>query len=139
MSQPSTKLISQTVRFTDDTTIVMRPISIPDGRLLSGFLGQMSPAKGVARGRWVARLINADHDDALVYGAFVNDSFGSSLVAVAESVRSQEAPGFAELTVITTEPWRDLGIGAMLTALITEVAESLSGSGAARGAVVEAV
>lgn len=139
MSRPATLLPSQTVRFTDDMTIVMRPISIPDGRLLSGFLGQMSPARGVVRGRWVARLINADHDEALVYGAFVNDSFGSSLVAVAESMRSQDAPGFAELTVVTTEPWRDLGIGAMLTALITEVAESLSGSGVAGAAVAKAV
>lgn len=128
MSRLTRTLPSRTVRFTDDTTIVMRPIVIPDGRLLSGFLGQMSSARGVARGRWVARLINADHDDALVYGAFVYDTFGSTLVAVAESVRSTEAPGFAELTLITTDPWRDLGVGAMLAALVTEVAESQPGA-----------
>lgn len=130
-------LPTTTLKFTDDTTIVMRPISIPDGRLLSGFLGQMSPARGVVRGRWVSSLINADHDDTLVYGAFVTDSFGSSLVAVAQSVRSNESPGCAELTLITTDPWRDLGVGAMLTALVTEAAESLTSAGEPWAVVAE--
>lgn len=121
----------ESVRFPDGSLIVLRPIGIRDGRLLSNFLTQLSPeseyrrflsAGRAVRARWVARLINADQVGVLVYGAFAADRFGSSLVAVAESIRVSDDPERAEFAIAAVDPWQNMGIGSLLAGFLADVA-----------------
>jgi hypothetical protein len=74
----------------------LRPLGRSDGRLISSFVSHLTPdstfkrflsQSGRARHEWVANLINADQREFLVYGAIAINQFGSSLVAMAESIR----------------------------------------------------
>ena len=122
---------TESVRFPDGSLIVLRPIGIRDGRLLSNFLTQLSPeseyrrflsAGRAVRASWVAALINADQLGALVYGAFAVNRFGSSLVAVAESIRVADDPERAEFAIAAIDPWQNQGIGSLLAGFLAEVA-----------------
>ena len=122
---------TESVGFPDGSVIVLRPITIRDGRLLSNFLTQLSPdseyrrflsAGRTVRGRWVAGLINADQVGSLVYGAFATDRFGSSLVAVAESMTLDGDPGRAEFAIAAIDPWQNMGIGTLLARFLAGVA-----------------
>lgn len=128
---PRSTLPTESVHFPDGSVIVLRPIGVRDGRLLSNFLTQLSPeseyrrflsAGRSVRGRWVARLINADQIGSLVYGAFATNRFGSSLVAVAESVRLEGEPRRAEFAIAAIDPWQNMGIGTLLARFLAGVA-----------------
>jgi len=128
----ASRLPTESIRFLDGSLIVLRPIGISDGRRLSNFLTQLSPesefrrflsAGRAVRAKWVAGLINADQVGSLVYGAFANDRFGSSLVAVAESVRLGGEPGRAEFAIAAIDPWQNMGIGSLLAGFLARVAK----------------
>jgi len=124
---------TESVRFTDGSTIELRPLGIRDGRLLSSFVSQLSPEShnrrllsggGGVRSEWVASLINADQLDCLVYGAVAVNEFGSALVAVAESIRDPGDRRRAEFALAAVDPWQDMGIGTLLTRHVTRIARS---------------
>lgn len=128
-ASPATK----TVRFVDGSTIELRPIGIRDGRLLSSFLTQLSPESEYKRflstGRnirseWVAGLINADQRGSLVFGAFAENRFGSTLVAVGESIAVQDPSDRAEFALAAIDPWQGIGVGTMLATHLADVARS---------------
>ena len=124
---------TETVRFADGSLIELRPIGISDGRLISDFVAQLSPetsyrrflsaGRGV-RNQWVARLINADQFDFLVYGAVATNEFGASLVAVAESIRDPDDESRAEFALAAIDPWQNMGIGTLLARHVARVARS---------------
>jgi GNAT superfamily N-acetyltransferase len=124
---------TEVVRFADGSIIELRPIGISDRRLISNFVAQLSPettyrrflsvGRGV-RNQWVAKLINADQCDFLVYGAVASNEFGSTLVAVAESIRHPGAHERAEFALAAIDPWQNLGIGTLLTRHVARVARS---------------
>lgn len=121
------------IRFPDGSAIVLRPIGISDGRLVSNFASQLSHesehrrflvAGGGARSRWVANLINADQSDALVYGAVAENEFGSGLVAIAESIRDPGDRQRAEFALAATDKWQNMGVGTLLTRHVARIALS---------------
>lgn len=124
---------TEIVRFADGSLIELRPIGIRDGRLISNFVAQLSPetsyrrflsaGRGV-RNQWVARLINADQYDSLVYGAVATNEFGATLVAVAESIRDPGDEFRAEFALAAIDPWQNMGIGTLLTRHVARVARS---------------
>ena len=124
---------SEVARFADGSLIELRPIGISDGRLISNFVAQLSPetsyrrflsaGRGV-RNQWVAKLINADQCDFLVYGAVAINEFGATLVAVAESIRDPRDEKRAEFALAAIDPWQNLGIGTLLTRHLARVARS---------------
>ena len=130
---PST-LVTERVRFADGSLIELRPIGRSDGRLISNFVDQLSPessyrrflssGRGV-RSRWVANLINADQSDFLVFGAIATNEFGTTLVAVAESIRDPGDSRHAEFALAVTDTWQRLGIGTLLTRHVARIARSL--------------
>lgn len=110
--------------FPDGSLVTVRPIVRTDGRQVSQFIGQMSEeseylrflsSSGRQRTIWVPRLINADQVDHLAHGAFATDRFGSSLVAIAESVRDRERPEWAEFAIVTSDRWQGMGVGTLLS------------------------
>jgi len=101
--------------------------------MVSGFLTQLSSeseykrfmsAGGSARGRWVAGLIKANSSGSLAYGAFASDRFGSSLVAIGESIRLDRDGERAEFALAAIDPWQNMGVGSLLSRLLAEVARS---------------
>lgn len=123
----------RTIRFADGSAITMRPIGTDDGRFLSSFLSQLSPESeykrflssgGSVRSQWVAGLINADQADFLVYGAFADNSFGTDLVAVAESIRHRGDAERAEFALAAIDPWQNLGVGTLLAKSLADVVRS---------------
>jgi GNAT superfamily N-acetyltransferase len=124
---------AESVRFPDDSTIELRPLGIGDGRLISSFLSQLSPeseyrrflsAGGGVRSQWIASLIKADQHDCLVHGAVAINEFGSSLVAIAESIRDPGDPRRAEFALAAVDPWQNMGIGTLLTRHVARIARS---------------
>lgn len=124
---------TESVRFTDGSIIELRPLGISDGRLLSNFMSQLSPESeykrflssgGGVRSQWVANLIHADQSDCLAYGAVAGNEFGSSLVAIAESIRDPGDGQRAEYALAATDPWQNLGIGTLLTRHVARIARS---------------
>jgi GNAT superfamily N-acetyltransferase len=59
-------------------------------------------------------LIAADQVDALVEGAVATNEFGSSLAAVAESIRYPDRPEMAEFALVAADPWQNMGVGTLL-------------------------
>ena len=140
------------LRFPDGSWLELRPVGVRDGRLLASLAHQLSTESAFRRflvpgrslhGQWVARLIAADQVDALVEGAVATNQFGSSLVAVAESIRYPDRPDIAEFALVAADPWQNMGVGTLLArhlaarALDTGVrlweAIMLSGNGAMAG------
>ena len=121
------------VRFPDGSLIELRPLGAPDGRLIANFVSQLSPesaykrflsASGGARHQWVANLVNADQRDCLVQGAVARNEFGSSLVAIAESIRDPGDRQRAEFAIAAVDPWQNMGIGTLLTRHVARIARS---------------
>jgi len=119
------------VRFPDGSTIEMRPLNIRDGRIIAQFMSQFSTeseykrflsSRGRARSQWVANLINADQRDFLAYGAVARNEFGSSLIAIAESIRDPGDVQRAEFALAAVDPWQSLGIGTLLTRHVARIA-----------------
>lgn len=118
-------------RFPDGSAIELRPLTIRDGRLVAQFVSQLSEESrymrflssgSQVRSRWVANLINADQRDVLAYGAVAKNEFGSSLVAVAESIRDPGDLQRAEFALAAVDPWQSLGIGTLLTCHVARIA-----------------
>lgn len=116
-------LVEDEATFPDGSLVAVRQIGRKDGRRVSQFMGQMSEeseylrflsASGGQRTIWVPRLINADQVDHLASGAFTIDRFGSSLVAVAESIRYRDRPEWAEFAIVSSDRWQGTGIGTLL-------------------------
>lgn len=123
----------ESVRFPDGSVIELRPIGIRDGRLISNFVSQLSPeseykrflsAGGGVRSEWIANLINADQRDCLVFGAVAGNEFGSSLVAIAESIRDPGDAQRAEFALAAMDTWQNRGIGTLLTRHVARIARS---------------
>lgn len=119
------------VRFPDGSAIELRPLTIRDGRIVAQFWSQLSEESAYMRflssgrqirSQWVANLINADQRDVLTYGAVAKNEFGSSLVAVAESIRDPGDVQRAEFALAAVDPWQSLGIGTLLTRHVARVA-----------------
>jgi hypothetical protein len=111
----------------------LRPLGRSDGRLISSFVSHLTPdstskrflsQSGGARHEWVANLINADQRDFLVYGAVAINQFGSSLVAMAESIRDPGDRQRAEFALAAVDPWQNMGIGTLLTGHVARIARS---------------
>jgi GNAT superfamily N-acetyltransferase len=126
-------LPARTIQFADGSTISMRPMGVRDGRLVSSFLTQLSSESeykrfmspvGAIRSRWVAGLINANSSGSLAYGACAVDRFGSSLVAIGESIRLEGDRERAEFALAAIDPWQNMGIGSLLSRFLAEVALS---------------
>jgi len=109
--------------FPDGSSIGMRPLDHGDGRQVSQFRGQMSEESEYFRflvgggsqiKRWVPRLLNSDQIDNLAHGAFASNRFGSTLVAVAESIRYEDRPDTAEFAMVAIDPWQGMGVGTLL-------------------------
>lgn len=124
---------TETVRFPDGSTIDLRPLGIRDGRLISNFVDQLSPEAEYrrflsngsdTRSRWVANLINADQGDSLVFGAVAVNRFGSSLVAIAESISDPGDSQRAEFAQAVVDRWQNKGIGTLLTRHVARIARS---------------
>jgi GNAT superfamily N-acetyltransferase len=49
-----------------------------------------------------------------VEGAVATNQFGSSLVAVAESIRYPDRPDIAEFAMVAADPWQNMGVGTLL-------------------------
>ena len=122
-----------TIHFPDGALITLRPVTVRDGRLLANFLTRLSPEtryrrflsmEDGARAKWVATLIHADQLSSLVYGAFADNRFGSSLVAVAESIRSEVDVELAEFAIAVVEDWQNLGVGTLLARHLAGVARA---------------
>jgi acetyltransferase len=114
---------SSTLRFPDGSLLELRPLGVRDGRLLAALGNQLSAESGYRRfltagkgvySKWVARLVGADQVDALVDVAVATNEFGSSLVAVAESIRNPDRPERAEFALVAADPWQNLGVGTLL-------------------------
>lgn len=125
---------TELVRFPDGSIIELRPVGMSDGRLISNFVSQLSPESeyrrflssgGGVRNQWVANLINADQRDSLVFGAVAVNEFGSSLVAIAESIRDPGDRQRAEFALAAVDPWQNMGIGTLLTRHVARIARSL--------------
>ncbi len=121
------------VRFSDGSSIDLRPIGTRDGRLLSNFLTQLSPeseyrrflsAGRAARGEWVANLINADQVTSHVHGAFAENRFGPTLVAIGESIGDPADPERAEFALAAIDPWQNMGVGTLLARHLADVART---------------
>jgi GNAT superfamily N-acetyltransferase len=111
------------LRFPDGSSLELRPVGVRDGRLLASLAHQLSTESAFRRfllpgrslhGQWVARLIAADQVDALVEGAVATNRFGSSLEAVAESIRYPDRPDTAEVALVAAAPWQNMGVGTLL-------------------------
>lgn len=122
---------TEVVRFLDGSTIEMRPLGIRDGRIISQFIGQLSAESEYkrflssgrrVRSEWVAKLVNADQHDYLAYGAIAGNEFGSSLIAIAESIRDPGDVQRAEFALAAVDSWQSLGIGTLLTRHVTRIA-----------------
>lgn len=133
MTTVAPTLDAQAVRFADGSNIELRPVGVRDGRLLSSFLTQLSPESeyrrflsggGAIRSHWVAGLINADQERCLVHGAFAEDRFGQTLVAVGESIAISDAADRAEFALAAIDPWQGMGVGTLLTRHLSDVARS---------------
>ena len=116
-------LLEDGATFPDGSLVTVRQIGRSDGRRVSQFIGQMSEeseylrflsSSASQRTIWVPRLINADQVDHLAYGAFASDRFGSSLVAVAESIRYRDRPEWAEFAIVSSDRWQGMGVGTLL-------------------------
>jgi len=114
---------SSTLWFPDGSLLELRPLRVSDGRLLAALGSQVSTASEYRRflsvgnsvySEWVARLIAADQIDFLVDGVVATNEFGSSLVAVAESIRYPDRPQWAEFALLAADPWQNLGLGTLL-------------------------
>ena len=112
-----------TLRFPDGSLLELRPLGGNDGALLASLGNQLSAESGYRRffssgkgvySKWVARLIGADQVGFLVDGAVATNEFGSSLVAVAESIRYPDRPEWAEFAMVAVDPWQNLGVGTLL-------------------------
>lgn len=126
-------LIEDGAKFSDGSLVGVRQIGRSDGRLVSQFMGQMSEeseymrflsSSGSQRTIWVPRLINADQVDHLACGAFATDRFGSSLVAIAESIRNRDRPEWAEFAIVSSDRWQGMGIGTLLARNLADRARS---------------
>ena len=126
-------LLEDTAVFPDGSWVAVRRIGRSDGRQVSQFVGQMSneseylrflSSSGSQRKSWVPRLINADQVDHLAYGAFASDRFGSSLVAIAESIRCRDRPEWAEFAIVSSDRWQGMGVGTLLAQHLAERARS---------------
>lgn len=122
---------TEVVRFPDGSAIELRPLTIRDGRIIAQFISQLSgeseyrrflSSGGRGRSQWVANLINADQRDFLAYGAVAGNEFGSSLVAIAESIRDPGDVQRAEFALAAVDPWQSLGIGTLLTRHVARIA-----------------
>jgi acetyltransferase len=111
------------LRFPDGSWLELRPVGVRDGRLLASLAHQLSTESAFRRfllpgrslhGQWVARLIAANQVDALVDGAVATNQFGSSLAAVAESIRYPDRPDMAEFALVAADPWQNMGVGTLL-------------------------
>lgn len=109
--------------FPDGSSVEMRPIWRGDRRQVAQFIRQISDESeysrflsrgGAQTSRWVPRLLDVNQVDDLAYGAFASNRFGSSLVAVAESIRFKDRPEWAEFAIVVTDPWQGTGIGTLL-------------------------
>ena len=116
-------VIEDGATFPDGSLVTVRKIGRSDGRHVSQFIGQMSEeseylrflsSSGSQRTVWVPRLITADQIDHLAYGAFASDRFGSSLVAIAESIRYLDRPEWAEFAIVSSDLWQGMGVGTLL-------------------------
>ena len=114
---------SSILRFPDGSWLELRPLGVMDGGLLGALGNQLSRESEYRRffssgrsvyGKWVARLVGADQIGFLVAGAVATNEFGSSLVAVAESVRYPDLPEWAEFALIAADPWQNMGVGTLL-------------------------
>lgn len=119
------------VKFLDGSTIEMRPLTTRDGRIISQFIGQLSAESEYkrflssgrrVRSEWVAQLVNANQRDYLAYGAVAGNEFGSSLIAIAESIRDPGDVQRAEFALAAVDPWQSLGIGTLLTRHVARIA-----------------
>ena len=109
--------------FPDGSSIGMRPLGHGDGRQVSQFRGQMSEESeyfrflsggGSQTSSWVPRLLNSDQIDNLAHGAFASNRFGSTLVAIAESIRYKDRPDTAEFAMVAIDSWQGMGVGTLL-------------------------
>lgn len=119
----SLAVLADGATFPDGSLVSVRQIGRNDGRQVSQFIGQMSEeseylrflsSSGRQRAIWVPRLINADQVDHLASGAFASDRFGSSLVAIAESIRYGDRPEWAEFAIVSSDRWQGMGVGTLL-------------------------
>jgi acetyltransferase len=121
------------LRFPDGSMIEMRPLRPTDGDDIAAFSRQLSPssefrrfltAGGNVRREWVRRLIQADQTEFLAEGAFAINSFGTTLVAIAESVRPGPDAEIAEFALIAADQWQALGVGSQLARHLAERAKA---------------
>lgn len=126
-------LLEDAAAFPDGSWVTARQIVRSDGRHVSQFIGQMSEeseylqflsSSGNQKTVWVPRLINADQVDHLAYGAFASDRFGSSLVAIAESIRYRDRSDWAEFAIVSSDRWQGMGVGTLLTRHLASRARS---------------
>jgi acetyltransferase len=122
-SPPTEATGTNTLRFPDGSWLELRPLGVKDGRLLAAIASELSEESEFRRffapgkrlhSKWVSRLIAADHVDVLVDGAVATNVFGSSLVAVAESIRHPDRPDRAEFALVASDPWQNMGVGTLL-------------------------
>jgi GNAT superfamily N-acetyltransferase len=123
MSHMVTSGTERSAIFPDGSSIEMRPLARGDGRRVSQFRHQLSEESeyfrflsggGSQTVSWVPRLLQADQIDNLAHGAFACNRFGSILVAIAESIRYQDRPEWAEFAMVAIDPWQGMGIGSLL-------------------------
>ncbi len=122
-SPPTEAPSISTLRFPDGSRLELRPVGVRDGRLLAAIADELSEESEFRRflapgkrlhSRWVSRLIAADQVDVLVDGAVATNEFGSSLVAVAESIRHQDRLDRAEFALVAADAWQNMGVGTLL-------------------------